>query len=206
MTNKIRRKTLFRFALIALALPLAAQAQSFRCVGKDGKRYYGSVIPPACVGRLVEQLNSQGLVIKRIDPEGAEKERLAKEAEAAKKREEDAAARETARRNRALLATYTSEKDIEDARARALADNQKAVREIEVRVEALRKRQSGYDKELEFYKGGNKPPAKLAEDIQSVQLEIKAAEDSLEAKKKEAETINARYDEDKKRYVDLTRR
>jgi chromosome segregation ATPase len=189
-----------------LAAPLVADAQSFRCVGKDGKRYYGSTIPEQCIGRLVEQLSVHGTVIKRIDPEGEEKERLAKEAEAAKKREDEAAAKEAARRSRALLATYTSEKDIEDARARALADNRKVVQQIEDRMEALRKRQAGYEKELEFYKGNNKPPAKLAEDVNNAQLELTAQQNSLEAKKKEVAGINAKYDDDKKRYTELTRR
>ena len=40
-----------------------------------------------CVGRPVEQLNSQGLVVRRIDPEGEEKARLQKEAAAEKKKE-----------------------------------------------------------------------------------------------------------------------
>jgi hypothetical protein len=198
-----------RLALLAAALalaPLAAEAQSYRCVGKDGKKYYGSTIPPQCVGQPIEQLNAQGTVIRRIQPQATAAEREAKEIEEKKKREEAAEAKERGRRNRALLATYSSEKDIEDARARALADNQKAAKEIEARIEAIRKRQAGYDKELEFYKGKGKPPAKLAEDIQTAQMETKAQEGLLEAKKKEVEAINARYDEDKRRFVDLTKR
>lgn len=197
-----------RILIIAALMlaPLAAEAQSFRCVSKDGKRYYGSTIPPECVGRPVEQLNSQGLVIKRIDPQGDEKARLAKEAEAAKKREEAAAAKEATRRNRALLATYTSEGDIEDARARALADNTKAVKEVENRIEAIRKRRTGYQKELELYKGNAKPPAKIADDLKGAEDELKMQEELLAAKKRELDGINAKYDEDKKRYAELTRR
>src|SRR6185369_15906147 len=48
--------------------------------------------------------------------------------------------------------------------------NKKAVRDVEGRIDALKKRRAGYDKELEFYqdkKGGATPPAKLAEDIQN---------------------------------------
>jgi hypothetical protein len=195
-----------RIALTALLLaaPLAAQAQSYRCVGKDGKKYYGSTIPRPCIGQPVEQLNPQGLVIKRIDPEGEEKEREAREAEAAKKRADEIAAREASRRNRALLATYTSVKDIDDARQRALADNQKTVREVEDRMAQIRKRQAGYEKELEFYKGKNKPPAKLLEDIESAQTDLRYQEELKASKQKEVDGINAKYDEDKRRYLELT--
>lgn len=199
------RKILFTAAALLIAAPLIAQAQSFRCVGKDGRTYYGSTIPTECLGQPVEQLNRQGMVIKRIDPEGDEKARAAKEAEDAKKREAEAAAKEQARRNRALLATYTSERDIELARERALADNSKAAREVELRIAAIRKRQAGYEKELEFYKGSNKPPAKLDDDMKGAERELKMQQELLEAKKRDAEGINAKYDAERKRYLELTR-
>jgi DNA repair exonuclease SbcCD ATPase subunit len=189
--------------LVTLA-PLAADAQSYRCIARDGKRYYGSIVPAECFGRPVEQLNAQGLVVKRIDPEALEKERLLKEATEARKAAEEAAGREVARRNRALLATYTSEKDIDDARARALAENAKVVHDIENRLESIRKRQSGYEKEIEAYKGKGEAPAKLREDLQVVENELKTNEQLLEAKKREVGTINARYDDDKKRYSAIT--
>ena len=194
-------------ALVALPLlaPLAADAQSYRCVGADGKRYYGSSIPPQCYGLPVEQLSAQGTVVKRIDPRAAEKERRAKAAAEEKKREQEAASRETTRRNHALLATYTSEKDIDDAHARALAENTKAVRDVEMRIEGIRKRQSGYEKALEQYGSRGEPPAKLREDMVSAENDLKANQELLEAKKREAESIKTRYEEDKKRYVAITR-
>src|SRR5262245_24106669 len=129
-----------RLMILAAALaaaPLTAQAQAqstYRCAGADGKKYYGNTIPQQCYGRLIEQLNSQGMVIRRIDPDEkalSEKEQEAKEREKLEKEKRDAANREGQRRNRALLATYSSEKDIEEQRQRALADNQKAVKEQE---------------------------------------------------------------------------
>jgi len=204
-----------QLALLAAAAlmiaPLAAEAQqkgdsfTYRCTGKDGKKYYGSTIPTPCLGQPIDQLNMRGMLVKRIDPEGDEKARLEKEAEEKRLREEGAAKKEALRRNRALLATYTSEKDIDAARRRALAENQKAVKEAEQRIEALKKRRAGYDKELEFYKDGNKPPAKLQEDIRATEVDIEATQGLLASKRKQTEAINAKYDEDKRRYVELTR-
>jgi len=207
---------MFRIVLIAAAAlliaPLATQAQStYRCTGNDGKKYYGSTIPMPCVGRPVEQLNTQGLVVRRIDPEGEEKARAEKEAAAEKKKEEEATSREETRRSRALLATYTSERDIEEARKRALEDNETAVQEVETKIEALKKRRAGYEKELAFYQDGKDkkakggPPAKLTADIKNSDIDLKAQEDLLAAKKKEVIVINAKYDQDKKRYIEATR-
>lgn len=193
--------------LAALAIvPLAAGAQSsYRCVGKDGKKYYGQSIPPQCIGQPIEQLGPDGRVQKRIDPQASAAEQAARQAEAEEKKKRDAILKEEARRNRALLATYTSEADIETARKRALADNEKAVKETEARIAALKKRQGELRKELEFYQGKNKPPAKLEQDIKDTDFSIQTQENLLAQKRKEVDAINARYDEDRKRFVELTR-
>ncbi len=193
-------------AALALAvLPPSAQAQSYRCVGKDGKKYYGQTIPPQCVGRPVEELNKQGVVVRRIEQQSAE-DRAAKEAEEKKKREQAAIAQEEARRNRALLATYAREGDIEDARKRALAENEETVKEVARRIEVIKKRQAELAKEMEFYKGGNQPPAKLQSDVRAAQVDLEAQQNLLQVKSKEVDAINARYDEDRKRYLELTKR
>ena len=189
-----------------LTLPFAADAQSYRCTGKDGKKYYGATIPDQCVGQVVEQLSPQGVVVRRIEAPMTSEQREKRDADAKAAAEKDAQAKEDARRNRALLATYQSEKDIEIARQRALEDNEKAIKEIEVRIEQLKKRQAGYQKEMEFYKGKNKPPAKLLDDIKNAEIDLSAQQNLLGAKKKEVETINGKYDDDKKRYMELTRR
>jgi hypothetical protein len=195
-----------------IAASLAAHSQStpgqltYRCVGKDGKKYYGSTVPTPCLGQPIEQLNTSGMVVRRINPEGEDKERAVKDAEAKKKREDEAAAKDAARRNRALLATYTSEQDIDEARSRALADNEQAVRDVELRIDAIKKRQASYDKELEFYKGGNKPPARLQDDIRDAEIDLQAQQNLLVVKKKDVNSINARYADDKKRYRELTGR
>jgi hypothetical protein len=192
-------------AAVLAALPLACAAETYRCIAKDGKRYYGSLIPAECQGRPVELLSAQGVVVKRIDPEGAEKERLAKAAAEARRRQEDSTAREAARRNQALLATYTSEKDIDDARARAMAENTKSVQLVEGRIESIRQQQAGYEKDAAQYKGKGDLPASLQQDLKTAEADLKAQQELLEIKKRESEAINARYDDDKKRYSAITR-
>ena len=208
-----------RFAVLAtaalMAAPITVLAQvrsgeqyTYRCVGNDGKKYYGSTIPGACLGRPLELINKQGLMVRRIDPEGDEKARIAKEAEAEKKRELEAATKDAQRRNRALLATYTSEKDIEDSRARDLRNHDRGVQEVQRRIEDIKKRQTQFQKELDLFKTAGKgdAPTRLKEEITNAQIDLKAQETLLDAKKKEALGINARYDEDKRRYKEAVGR
>ena len=197
-----------KIALLAATLallPFAADAQSYRCVGKDGKKYYGQSLPMECLGQPAEQLNAQGMVIKRIDPQASAAERERKVAEDEERKKREAASKEEGRRNRALLATYTSDKDIEQARARALKENEGAIKDIERRIGALKKRQEELKKELDFFQGKNKPPVKLEQDIKNAQFDLTTQEGLLATKKKEVDLINARYNEDKKRYNELTK-
>ncbi|MBS0335918.1 MAG: hypothetical protein JSS40_03720 [Proteobacteria bacterium] len=196
--------------LAAVLASFAAQAQQIiKCVGKDGKTYVGSTLPPQCAGQATDQLNKQGQVVKRTEAMLTPEQRAAKEAaEKARKEQEAEAARkekDEARKNKALLSTYGSEKDIEIARSRALADNEKAVKQTQDKIAQIDKAGAALKKELEFYSGKNKPPAKLTTDIQSNAIDRKAQEDLLAAKQKEVEVINAKYDEDKRRYLELTR-
>jgi len=201
-------------AAALIAAPLVAQAQqkgpvTYRCTGKDGKKYRSDTIPQQCLGEPIELVNAQGFVVKRIDPAGEEKERAAKEANAARKLEFEAANKETDRRNRALLATYTSEKDIESARARALADNQKAVSAFEQKIAELKQKRGRYEKELALYqekKDKGSPPAVLKENISNTDMDLQAQEGLIAQKRKEAEAINAKYDDDKKRFRELMSR
>ena len=188
-------------AFVIAALPIAAEAQSFRCVGKDGRRYYGQVVPRECIGQPYEQLNKQGMVIKRIDPTVREEDPAVKAAEEEKQREKEAAAREEARRSRALLATYTSEKDIDAARARALAEPQRQIADIEANIAQREKRLA----ELGKRKAAPNKSAAVEQEIQAAQSGLAAQQELLAVKKQIVEAIKARYDEDKKRYLQLTR-
>ena len=205
-----------RLAMLAaaalIAAPLVAQAQqlqgpvTYRCTAKDGKKYRSDTVPPQCLGQPIELLNAQGFVVKRIDPAGDERERAAKETEAVKKRELEAANKDIDRRNRALLATYTSERDIESARARALADNQKQASVVEQKIAEIKQKRARYEKELALYqekKDKGSPPAVLKENISNADMDLQVQEDLVAQKRKEAEAINAKYDDDKKRFREL---
>jgi archaellum component FlaC len=184
-------------------LPLVAQAQSYRCTGTDGKRYYGQTIPRPCIGQVVEQLNPQGMVIRRIEPRSSADEREAKAAEEKKQREEELARREELRRNRALLATYTSVDDIESARARALEGNARTIKEVNERIAEIKARLDELSKEIEAL--GSKPvPIELKREAENAQFNLQAQEGLRSAKLKEAQAINSKYDEDRRRYAELT--
>lgn len=190
---------------------LRAQVRSYRCVTKAGRKYYGSTIPPQCTGELVEALSAQGTLLFRIEPPLTPEQKAAKEAEEQKAAEAEAARAEQqkaaevqARRDRALLQTYTDESDIERVRARALASNREASAQVEARIAQLKARQAQLDKEAEKFQDPSQIPDKVQQDRKAVAYDLSLQEQLLESRKREAAEINARYDEEKRKYRQLT--
>jgi hypothetical protein len=189
-----------------------ARIRSYRCVGADGKRYYGSTRPAQCAGVAVEALSGQGMVLRRIEPPLTPEQRAAKEAAAQKEAAAEQAkldavnaAKLQQRRDQALLQTYTSEKDIEQVRQRALADNLKAQQDVERRMALLKKRQDDLGKQAAAIKAGKAPSDTFEQDVKAVAYDLQLQERLLQSRRKEAESINAKYDEEKRKYLELTR-
>ena len=201
----LERSVLAAALVLACAAVLAAPPQSsgrmYKCVDAKGKTYYTQIPPAECQGQATQELSGQARVVKEneiLTPEQI----AAREAEKKKKAEADKAAGEQRRKNIALLNTYASEKDIDEARSRALKQAEDAIRSSEKKITDGEKRRGGFDKEKEFYV--KKPlPAKLQQDMQDNERDIKKEQEILEAKRKEISAINAKYDDDKRRYLEL---
>jgi hypothetical protein len=182
-------------------------------VTKGGRKYYGSTIPPQCTGALVEALSAQGMLLFRIEPPLTPAQRTAKAAEEKEAVEAEAALREArraaemqTRRDRALLQTYTDEEDIERVRQRALTSNRQATEQVEARIAQLKQRQEQLAKEAEKYKDASQVPHKFEQDVKAVAYDLSLQEQLLESRRREAAEINARYDEEKRKYRELTGR
>lgn len=197
-------RTLLVTAVALAWAPLAARAQTYRCVDKNGNKHYSQTVPEACVGQLIEQLNSEGIVIRRILPPPTPAELEAQKAAAEKKRQEAEAAKEQERRDKALLASYTSVQDIEDARVRARAENDRAMSEISKRIAILEKRRAEQQKALQAYAGGKASPERLTDDVKNIDSDLASQKAMLASRQQEAAKLDARFDAEKKRYLELT--
>lgn len=189
--------------LALAAAPASAQSNMYKCKDSKGKTYYTQTPPAECMGKEIDELSTQGRVLKKREGALTPEQLAAREAEEKRKKEEEAQAREEKRKNQALLNTYSSEQDIEDGRQRALKQSEQAAKEIEKRIAETQKRAKALAAEKEFYL--KKPmPKKLQDDIKNNDMDLKTQEEALAAKKKELGEINAKYDEDKRRYLQLT--
>src|SRR5947199_5993159 len=121
------RTMMFLCSTVLALAPAAAQERMYKYVDARGKVYYTQVPPPECLGRDTQELNKSGTLIRKNPAALSPAQAQAREAERKKKIEDEERSKEERRKNLALLNTYSSEKDIEDARTRALKEAQGAI-------------------------------------------------------------------------------
>ncbi len=182
--------------LWAVALPLAlssmaAEAKLYKWVDEKGEVHYGEVIPPEYADKNKVQIQS-GMEVQQ-----KEKAAPGKPKAAAPTREQV----EQERRDKALLATYSSEAEIDDARSRNLATVNTRIAGINDQLASAQADLNGYMKERAASKGADRV---LEDQISQTNKRISRLKDELAAAQAQANSINARFDADKVRYRELT--
>lgn len=198
-------KSKLLIALIAgLAFSLPASAKMYKWVDDKGVTHYGETIPPEYANRDRSELNKAGKVVKTQDVLTPE-ERRAKEATDAKKRTEDEAALEQKRHDKALVNTYSNEKEIDLARSRNLQQVDARLNSINSQVKMANNNLLGLKQEADAKTKSGKPiPPSLQEDLQESQARLDKLLQDLEKNKAERIAVEARFDADKARYKELT--
>lgn len=189
-------------AVLVCGLLLAQPAMArITCCDVDGKRFCGDPTPPQCLNKA-KKVFDRG-VAKEIDAPLTAEQRAAREAEETRKKEEERKAAEQERRDRALMASYSSAKEIDAARKRAITEIRRNADQAQNRLDAAQKKQKKLEQEKEFYQ--KKPlPAALQAQIEDNEAEIAAQEKALQDKDADIAAANARFDADKERYQRLS--
>jgi len=193
-------------ALVVLALlaaPGVARAATYKWVDEKGVVHYTDHMPPEAVNKGNAELNKQGVTVKTTEPAPTAEQRRAKEEEEARQREIVRQQEDRARRDRALLSSYTSEAEIDLARNRSLRTIESVVQSSKAYTEQLtrRKKELEAKKKTEF---ATKPmPATMERELETTNSELAKQEDLLFLKQQEVVAVNAKYDADKKRWREL---
>lgn len=177
----------------------------FCCADASGKQVCGDLLPQACYGRAYRELGDNGRTLRNVEAPLTAEQRELRAAEEEQRKVDAAALKEKQRKDQALLNTYASEKDIEAMRLRAQEDVRKSIKDSEGQIVAIRVRRKKFEDEAEFYKKKALPP-EVKKGLRDTDFEIKAQQSVIESKQKELEIIRAKYDEDLKRYRELSGR
>jgi hypothetical protein len=200
------RKVLY----LVVALAAGSSNAAYRCVDEKGVTHIGDTPPAACARVPLFEVSPSGNVLRKIDPTPTAEEAKTREAEAADRKEKEKQAAEQRRKDIALMATYSSTAEVDMARDRNVEPVQARIRLTQERIAAVEKRAAEIADEMEFYKAGKSKstkkvemPAQLTADNDRVQAEKAALQKSVAASEKEIAEIRARFDSDKKRFVEL---
>jgi hypothetical protein len=192
---------LLGLAALLLAAP-QARAATYKWVDEKGVVHYTDKIPPEAVNKGNVEINKHGVAVKRTDPAPTAEQRRARELEELRQQQLAREREEIDRRDRALLATYTTESEIDLARNRALSTIDAQVQGAIKYSTLLTKRKTELDAKKAAL--GDKPvPVVLERELANIDTELQKQVDLIAVKKKEIVVVNARYDLDKKRWANL---
>lgn len=199
-----RTSALMALLLSASLIPTAYAGKTYCCTDEHGRQNCGDSLPRECFGRAYRELSERGTLLRQVEAPLTAEQQAQRDAALTTKKKEERAAMEEKRKNQALLNTYTTEKDVDIARDRALADAESRTKEMQAKYGEAVKRKQKLEGEMEFYKKKS-VPAELKEQIKVNDSEIKAQQTAIEAKKQEMDQIRARFEDEKKRYQELMR-
>lgn len=204
----MRARASFGLLLLALAgatPPALAVGGLYCCQDEYGKQVCGDILPQACYGRAYRELGESGRTVRRVEAPLTAEQRAQQSAEEVRRMAQEAALKERQRKDQALLNTYGNEKDLDVMRLRAEEDVRQSVRNAESKIDVARQKRKEFEDEAEFYKK-KRLPLDVEKGLRDADYEIKAQELFIEAKKRELETIRAKFDEDRRRLLELSRR
>jgi len=188
----------------SLCASTAAAAQTlYRYVDSSGVVHYSDKPLIESTGRSIDRISRSGT---RLSPKGGgvvqDGEAPSTDAERLKRKQHEELVKTEERRNLALLATYNSLREIDDAQEFALRDPKRELREAQIRMVDAGRRRAQLQGQMDAYPD-REAPADLRQRLSTLEFEFKSLASLVEAKRREVQAINERYEEDRRRYSQL---
>lgn len=189
-------------SIACLLLAPLAQAEIFICKDASGRTLTSDRPIPECNDRGMKVLGESGVRRGEIAaPLTAEQKKKLQEEEE-KRKAAAVVADEQRRQDRALMARFRTEADVETARKRDLDLIKEQIKREELSMVNKEKSFKDAQKEAEFFK--NKPlPPYIQQKIDDAADSIKDGKKQIAEKQAEILQINAKYDLTLKRYREL---
>lgn len=181
----------------------SAPKQTFCCTDSNGLQICSDQLPQQCYNRAYRVMEGSTVIRREEAPLNAEQRRQ-RIAEERRKLEEDRARREVLRRDRILIDTYNTVQDIDIQRERSIKEIESGMLQAKTELLDLERRRQALIEETEFYKRKTMPND-LRAAIRANEADIAAQQSIVDSKRKDIDAVNARFDEDKRRYLHLLR-
>lgn len=198
------RYALLTILTLLIAVPFAAQAKMYKWVDENGQMHFGDKIPAKYRVKEHQEINQQGVVTRRRDAaktpaQKAEEKRLEKEREKAMLLE-----KKKKQRDRVLLDTYTTERDLIVARDSRLDAVDSQIQLAESIIKDSNKNIASMEKQITRIKASNREvPADLYKRIDNEKQQMKVQKGVMGKHKKHRDEISKQFNGYIKRFNDL---
>lgn len=203
--ESVRRAELALLIVLAVLLvaPVQGAGRTIYCCDVSGQPVCGDILPAACYGRAYRELSPAGTV-RRLVPAPLTAEEIARRDEAIRQsKAAEAIALKQRRLDQALLDTYPSAEEIESRRDRAVSELDRTIGDLRLHEVQLVARKQVLTQDAAAY-SPESLPADLADNIRTLDGELAAQRSIIDAKQRERDAIKVRFDEDLRRYRELT--
>ncbi len=165
----------------------------------------GDKVPPEFQDSATKELNQRGVTVRQSDAALTAEQRRAQEAEAERKQAEERKMEAQRRADKAILDTFTTEKEIDLKRARDLQQLESSIETLQTNLRNTNDRQAEGRARIEQSGKNKKPvPPAVQEEYNRSESEKTKIENQIAQKSKDIAALNQRYDEIKKRFAELT--
>lgn len=185
-------------ALILACNSAWADGRIVKWVDEKGVTHYGDSIPPQYSGRDNNELNRQGRIVKHNKAGDSQANKTVAE--------ETKVGVEQRRRDRALLAAYTTEQEFDLARDRNLQMDEAALEGLNQQMTGAKGRLAATEKRIDGFNQRKKPiPPDITQDLKKNQVEIAKIETQIAERQQSMDAIRQRFEKDKQRFIELKR-
>ena len=187
-----------------IVMPSIAAA-AFRCVDEKGSTHFEETPPAACANVPIVEVGRSGATLRTIAPSApppapvrkptADEDKAASQA--------DRSTRDAQRRDRALLDSYTSEREIDAARDRNIDIIHGRINAGQLRLKQVSQRERDLDRAVQSLKGRAGPSTRSVQDLQAVRDEKRSIEASIDRLGDDLDNTRRRFEADKARWIEL---
>jgi chromosome segregation ATPase len=182
----------------------APTAKLFCWKNKAGKTECGDKVPYEYQDAAVKELNKQGVVTRQTESVTPEQRKAQEEAQA-KKQVEDQRREDMRRKDKALLDTFTTEKEIDLKRVRDVQLIESTIETLQTNLKNMIERRADTQSRINQYVKEKRPvPQPFQDEIEHLDSEKAQSEKLIAQKRNEIILLNQKYDELKKRFAELT--
>lgn len=192
------------YLIIFMLCSLPVHAKMYKWVDENGQTHFGDKIPARYLSKEHKELNEQGATIRTYEAAETEEQRAEKRKQKRAQREQEKKAREQAQRDRVLLDTYTTERDLvaaRDARLDAVASQMQLSESII--TDGKRKLELTEKQITRIRAGGREVPKNISDKMEREEKQLATQQKIAQGHQEKKQKITRQFDGYIKRFREL---